>query len=204
MLLRPGSQFRFPVVHRVATASVRRRAWLFAAALGLGCGTFGAPSTFAQNPGIAKPSGVVQPVSSDVATDMHMSAEQRDALYANLKREVAEFERQHNILKTVVKLVSPTVVHIEAEVRETGKQFGKRTVQEAGSGVVVELKKQFYVLTNRHVIKDAKLANIKLRLADGRVINPVKVWSDPDTDIAVMAISAPFILPRQTRRQRSR
>ena len=31
------------------------------------------------------------------------------------------------------------------------------------------------------------MQHIKIRLADGRTINPIKVWSDPETDIAVMA-----------------
>src|SRR5205085_1847068 len=94
-----------------------------------------------------------RPASLEGGGEGPMSPEQREILYAGLKREVDELERHHKILKTVVKLVSPTVVHIEAEVRETAtrKYGGKQSVQEAGSGVVIELKKTFYVLTNRHV-----------------------------------------------------
>ncbi len=75
------------------------------------------------------------------------------------------------ILKTVVKLVNPTVVHIEAEKNEAGgRGYAKnRLVEEAGSGVVIELKNSFYVLTNRHVIKDAQLSDIEIRFADGRI-----------------------------------
>jgi serine protease Do len=124
------------------------------------------------------------------------TAEQREQMYAKLSREVDELERHRSILKTVVKLVGPTVVHIEAEKRDTAARGYSRSrlIEEAGSGVVITLKDNHYVLTNRHVIKDAQLQDIKVRLADGRVISPTKVWSDQDTDIAVMAISTPKLV----------
>jgi len=70
-------------------------------------------------------------------------------------------------------------VHIEAEKHEAAtKGYGRgRLVEEAGSGVVIELKDSYYVLTNRHVIKDAQLNDIKIRSSDGNIINPAKVWS---------------------------
>jgi serine protease Do len=116
----------------------------------------------------------------------------REAQFEALVHEVAGLERQSNVLKKVVKLVSPTVVHIEAEkTDQTGLKYGRRSqIEEAGSGFIIALGPNSYVITNRHVIKQAALRDIKIRLADGRVINPIKVWTDPDTDIAVMAVSA--------------
>jgi serine protease Do len=96
-------------------------------------------------------------------------------------------ERQSNVLKKVAKLVEPTVVHIDAEKSLYGR---KSDVEEAGSGFIVRLGDSHYVITNRHVIKNANLRDIKIRLADGRVLNPNKVWSDPETDIAVMSLTA--------------
>jgi serine protease Do len=130
------------------------------------------------------------------AVESDLSADQRNEMYASLSREVDELERHRRILKTIVRLVSPTVVHIEAEKHEAAtKGYGHgRLVEEAGSGVVIELKEAFYVLTNRHVIKDAQLHDIKIRSADGNIVNPAKVWSDPDTDIAVMSISGPHLI----------
>jgi S1-C subfamily serine protease len=129
--------------------------------------------------------------------ETEMSAAERDKLYASLSHEVDELERHRRILKTVVRLVSPTVVHIEAEKNETAAKGYARNkrVEEAGSGVVVELKDKYYVLTNRHVIRDAQLADIKILFADDRTISPTKVWSDADTDIAVMAVSLPKLIP---------
>jgi serine protease Do len=129
--------------------------------------------------------------------DIDLSPTQRAQVFATLDREVAELERHGNILKTVVKLVVPTVVHIEVEKTETSLSPSRRsrTVEEAGSGVVIELKGKFYVLTNRHVIKDARLDNIQIKLADGREIQPTKTWMDQDTDVAVMAVAEPNMVP---------
>ncbi len=60
--------------------------------------------------------------------------------------------------------------------------------------MIVELGGAFYVLTNRHVIRDHALSEIKIKLYDNRQINPTKVWNDADTDIAIMAISAPHLV----------
>jgi serine protease Do len=117
----------------------------------------------------------------------------RAKIYEALAREVTALERQSNVLKAVAKLVRPTVVHIEAEKTDAkGLQYrGKTThVEEAGSGYIVKLGGRNYVLTNLHVIRAADEQHIKIRLADGRTINPVKTWSNPDTDVAVMLVEA--------------
>jgi serine protease Do len=120
----------------------------------------------------------------------------REKAYQQLYRDVAEFERQGNILKTVVKLASPTVVHIEAQRTEGSRSYGRsRTIEEAGSGVIVEFDGKMYVLTNRHVIRDAPLSSVNIGLSDGRRIHPTKVLSDRDTDVAVMAIDATDLIP---------
>jgi len=121
----------------------------------------------------------------------------RDQLYDQLGREVSDLERHAHILKLVVRLVGPTVVHIETEKNdELSARFGgKRTIEEAGSGVVLRLHDDFYVLTNWHVIRDAALDHVNIRLADGRVLNPSRVWFDAQTDVAVMSVSAPGLVP---------
>lgn len=119
----------------------------------------------------------------------------RAQLYASLRQEVREFQRHGNIVKTVVKLVGPTVVHIETEKVEAARRTGvHHMVEEAGSGVIVEFKNAHYILTNWHVIKDAELSNIKIELADARQLQPSRVWGDPLTDIAVMAVNAPKLI----------
>jgi serine protease Do len=119
-----------------------------------------------------------------------LSPEARDRLYEELAADVTLIERQGNVLKRVVQLVKPTVVHIDSRKTETSTSGRARRVEETGSGVVITLGGKFYILTNRHVVKDAANADIKIILEDGRILNPTRVWDDRDTDVAVMAVSA--------------
>jgi serine protease Do len=120
----------------------------------------------------------------------------RAAKFEALAKEVADLEKHSNVLKKVVKLVSPNVVHIEADkFEQPTSRVGRRAqIEEAGSGCIVKLGEHFYVLTNRHVVKNAALKDIKIKLNDGRLITPTKVWSDRETDVAVLAISAPRLV----------
>src|SRR5262245_51915503 len=119
----------------------------------------------------------------------------RDKLYAELAADVEELERRGNILKRVVKLVRPSIVHIEAKRDADGARPAHGEAEEAGSGVIIESRGKRYVLTNRHVIRYSTLAGIHVRLADGRVLHPAKVWTDPATDVAIMSIAADDLIP---------
>lgn len=114
----------------------------------------------------------------------------RDAQYEELRRGVESLERFSSALKKVVTVVRPTVVHIESEHTGDGNARNQRPTEETGSGVIIERDGKFYVLTNRHVIRNSPLSKIRIKLADARIINPVKVWSDRATDIAVLQITA--------------
>src|SRR5262245_4156348 len=131
---------------------------------------------------------------ADELVESSASPATRDQLFSELAADVAELERQGSILKRVVRLVRPNVVHIEAQ-RDSEPGRPPRDIDEAGSGVIVEREERHYVLTNRHVIKYSSLTNIHIRLADGRVIHPTQVWSDKATDIAIMAITAKDLVP---------
>jgi serine protease Do len=124
------------------------------------------------------------------------AAQERIRLYDALAKEVSDLEGHSKVLKSAIALVSPTVVHIDAERPQAAGRPARYNgvVEEAGSGVIVELGGAFYVLTNRHVIKDHDLSEIAIKLYDNRQINPTKVWTDPETDIAVMSISSPHLL----------
>lgn len=126
-----------------------------------------------------------------------LSLEQRGALYQSLNEQVDALQPQFNVLKTVVKLVSPTVVHIKAEKpdRISTQRAQHELVEEAGSGVIIEYKGRTFVLTNRHVIKGAQLKDIYIGLSDGRDLRPLKKWDDPDTDVALMAVSLSDLVP---------
>ena len=123
--------------------------------------------------------------------DDALSTERRGELYQSLNQQVDALESQFNVVKTVVKLVSPTVVHIKAEKPDHSTHRSPRElVEEAGSGVIIEYKGRMFVLTNRHVIKNAQLKDIQINLSDGRDLRPLKVWHDASTDVALMSVSA--------------
>jgi len=127
--------------------------------------------------------------AQDALEDIPEGATQTPALSA-LDKDIALLETQSNVLKKVIKLVSPAVVHIEADkIDQLSLRYGRQgQIEEAGSGCIIALGKNFYILTNRHVIKNAAMRDIKITLDDGRQVTPSRVWSDPETDVAIMAI----------------
>jgi serine protease Do len=137
----------------------------------------------------ALPASLERPASS--------KPELRAELRHELDRQAKLLETQSNVVKLVAKLVAPSVVHIEADIPpEAGPEYGRgRHVEEAGSGVIVELRKHLYVLTNCHVVRDAGVDAIKIRLSDGRMIHPQKVLQDAETDVAVLSVSADDLVP---------
>lgn len=111
-----------------------------------------------------------------------------------LQKQLAEtvkiLEAQAAANRLIAKLVGPAVVHIEAQVlgRRALQHGAARPIEEAGSGILVKLSGKTCVLTNRHVIAAATPDKVRISLADGRVLNPVQIWSDPETDVAVMEL----------------
>jgi serine protease Do len=130
----------------------------------------------------ASPAPVASPFSS-----------QREAEYAALARDVATLDHEFSIVKRVVKLVTPAVVHVES--KPLAKFQGLLHVEEAGSGVIVQLGSRVFVLTNRHVIRHSSPERIEVHLYDGRVFHPKQIWSDSETDVAALAVDASGLEP---------
>jgi len=104
-------------------------------------------------------------------------------------------------LAPVLERVMPAVVNIHTRTRVAVKSpfandpffrrfFGlpmDRVSQSLGSGVIVDAERGF-ILTNNHVIKDAD--DIQVTLHDGRTVTAQLIGTDPDTEVAVIRISA--------------
>jgi serine protease Do/serine protease DegQ len=104
-------------------------------------------------------------------------------------------------LAPILEKVTPAVVNIKVLQRSPEEQnpmlrdpffrrfFGLPQQAEpqiaAGSGVIVDAKNG-YVITNAHVVKDAR--EIKVTLRDNRELAAKLVGSDPGTDIAVIKV----------------
>ena len=113
---------------------------------------------------------------------------------------------------TVADRVTPAVVNVSTVPRKQpaeeaperfreffGEEFYERffrrrpreETRASGSGVIVDAKG--YVLTNNHVIENAQ--DITVRLSDGRKFTAKLVGRDPKTDLAVLKVDAPALLP---------
>ena len=121
-----------------------------------------------------------------------LTPERQAELRQELQRQLAVLEAQSAVMKTVAKLVGPSVAFIESQ---RGPDASRRhIIQEDGSGVIIKWKEKFYILTNRHVVRDTPISAIKIDLADGRRIAPDKVLVDEECDVAVLAVSAPDLV----------
>lgn len=93
--------------------------------------------------------------------------------------------RSSQMLARIAARTTPSVVHIQSEHAEDG-----RNVEETGSGVLIRSSRVrgTFVVTNSHVIRNSPHNKISVHLANGLVVNPTRTLEDPESDIAVMEI----------------
>ena len=94
-------------------------------------------------------------------------------------------DEQNNI--DVYREAAPGVVNITTVSVERDFFFNIVPRQGAGSGSIIN--KQGYILTNYHVIRDAR--RLEITLADGSKWQGKLVGTDTDNDLAVIKIDAP-------------
>lgn len=82
--------------------------------------------------------------------------------------------------------VGPAVVNIQTVQLIRSRFFG--TVYQQGQGSGILLSKEGYILTNEHLVSQAK--QIKVILSDGRELDGKLVGTDPTLDLAVLQIEA--------------
>ncbi len=89
----------------------------------------------------------------------------------------------------VVTRLGPTVVGVDAVKPAAAAPKGKPP-EESGSGVLVKLPGQAgtFVVTNNHVVAGSRRDDISVTLADGRIIQPEQVWTDPASDLAILKV----------------
>src|SRR5262245_25263475 len=87
--------------------------------------------------------------------DFAQSADQRAKQYEELAVESEHLQQQANVLRKLVRLVKPTVVHIDSKHNDSESRYARREIEEAGSGTIIQYKDKYYVLTNRHVVRGA-------------------------------------------------
>lgn len=128
---------------------------------------------------------------------LQISAQQRDGAAPAGDSFAQLSDRFENVVSKVV----PAVVSVEAVKPPKGNAGPKTKAQEeSGSGVIVKspVRAGHFVITNNHVVMHSKPEQITVQLFDGRVFRPAAVHSDPESDLAILAIDSPQALPTAT------
>jgi serine protease Do len=116
------------------------------------------------------------------------------------QRELTEAVSVSNAFRSVAEAIRPSVVSISTRQNQMRRRlppgfppdlFGGPSGQDEetgmGSGVIV--RPDGYILTNNHVVEGAD--ELKVELADGRIVDGTIVGTDPQTDLAVIKIELP-------------
>ncbi|MBI5764214.1 MAG: Do family serine endopeptidase [Planctomycetes bacterium] len=115
---------------------------------------------------------------------------------------VADLEKLSNAFARISDEVKPSVVHIKALSinkamnRELRRMLGDENLPPTpttgtGSGIIID--EDGHIVTNNHVVADAK--KIYVTLADGRKFTGHVVGTDPKTDLAVIKINGDRLKP---------
>jgi S1-C subfamily serine protease len=91
----------------------------------------------------------------------------------------------------VAERVSPSVVNIDVQQQVQGRQ--QRPQERHGNGSGFICTPDGYILTNSHVVHDA--VKISVTLSDGREAPAEMIGDDPETDLAVIRIHSPNLVP---------
>ena len=104
----------------------------------------------------------------------------------DINRDLGLLDAYSQAVVSAVQQIGPSVVQVEAQRKRRGGEPGGGT----GSGVL--FTPDGLILTNSHVVSGA--AQVSVGLADGRTFAADVVGDDPDTDLAVLRISAPDLV----------
>lgn len=92
--------------------------------------------------------------------------------------------------------VSPSVVYIQITgIPRRGQQRGQGPNEITGTGSGFVFTPDGFILTNSHVVHGA--SKIDVTLMDGRRFQAQLIGDDPDTDLAVIRITAPNLVPAE-------
>ncbi|HXB08136.1 MAG TPA: trypsin-like peptidase domain-containing protein [Puia sp.] len=105
------------------------------------------------------------------------------------RRDAALLDSYSRTITGVVGQVAEAVVHIQVQkpmeqAKGRERQRDQQLAPASGSGFIIST--DGFVVTNNHVIEGAR--EIRVSLADGRMVNAELKGADPSTDIAVLKI----------------
>lgn len=91
----------------------------------------------------------------------------------------------------IIKQLSPSVVAVDAVKPPEPGSTKREPLEESGSGVIVKLPGAggVIVVTNYHVVGAAVPSKVYVTLSDGRIVQPARTWTDPESDIALLNLT---------------
>lgn len=94
-------------------------------------------------------------------------------------------------LPAVVQAVSPAVVAVDAVKPNPAATTPGKAKEESGSGVIVRFPgvQGLVVVTNNHVVGDAPKEKVYVTLSNGRILQPVRILADPESDVSLLQLS---------------
>jgi S1-C subfamily serine protease len=90
----------------------------------------------------------------------------------------------------VIKQFGPSVVAVDAVKPAPSTGAKSAPQEESGSGVIVKFPgaSGVVVVTNNHVVGAAPPGKVYVTLSDGRIVQPARIWADPESDISLLNI----------------
>jgi len=121
-------------------------------------------------------SGMVRAILPDRATSE----------FSNVGQNLGKATGSELTIQEIINQAANAVVEIRTESVVTDGWIGEYVTQGAGSGVI--FKSNGYIMTNNHVIENAR--KITVTLKNGKAYEATLVGTDPETDVAVIKIKA--------------
>jgi serine protease Do len=119
------------------------------------------------------------------------------ALPSNLEVVPASFESQTiaapSDFRTAARKVIPSVVSVDRYQRIRRMFDAESSTAETGSGSGVIISANGTIVTNNHVVAGAD--EVRVRLTDKRTFTAQVIGTDPRSDLAVIKIDAPNLVP---------
>jgi serine protease Do len=107
----------------------------------------------------------------------------------NPEQEKANAQPLTDRFQLVIKRVSNSVVAVDAIKPPQAEAATKgKAIEESGSGVLVKFPgiTGAVAVTNNHVVGAADPSKVYVTLHDGRILQPVRIWADPESDITLL------------------